>query len=246
MASPDRAQRSPGGSAHPLRTIRTRGPLFTCSGFVLAAGVCIVAYATEWRSWAAGPQAEARQPGEPPRTSATALTREAHVRAGRDAAVMARFAAKAQEEGYAHAAGLFRAIERSRRIHEQRFAEALREAGLTPRPEPDPEPPAPRTTRENLLVARTILDRARTADQAGATAARQEQAVGLRRAFEWSRESLTDHVTLLTRAAALSDQDAKKARAFWVSRTCGFTVDTLDFQRCPVCLRERSDFERVE
>jgi rubrerythrin len=218
----------------------------TCSGVLLAVAICTSAFGADGASVSANQPAQVRQPSEERRASAADLTREAHVRAGRDATLMGRFAAKAREEGFAHAAGLFRAIERSRRVHEQRYAEALREVGLTPRPEPDPEPPAARTTRENLLEVRTILERGRAADQAGAIAARQEQAVTLRRAFEWSRESLTDHIVLLTRAAALSEEDARKGKAFWVSRTCGYTVDTLDFQRCPVCLRERADFEKFE
>mgnify|MGYP001766139275 CR=1 FL=1 len=153
------------------------------------------------------------------------------------------FAKKADAEGYARAAVLFRAAARAEEIHAANHAGVIRKLGAEPKA--DIQPVHVGTTAENLKVAIAgetyeyqtmyagFLEQARAAGDAPAE-----------RVFRFAREAEEEHARLFTTALEHLE-DWRVAVPFYVCPTCGWTVETVDFARCPVCAVKDEKFEKV-
>lgn len=153
------------------------------------------------------------------------------------------FAKKADEEGYARAASLFRAAARAEQIHAANHAAVIRKLGLTPEAKIDA--PAVKSTRENLQVA--IAGETYERDVMYPTFIKEAEAEknsAALRTFQFALEAETEHARLYTET--LHNLEKMKTKtAFYVCAVCGYTCETLDFDRCPVCNHPKEKFERI-
>jgi rubrerythrin len=143
------------------------------------------------------------------------------------------FAKKADEEGYAGAAALFRAAAVAEEIHAKGHARVIKKLGGTA--VADIHLPDIKTTADNLQVA--IAGETYERDVmypefiAEAKAAGNDDAL---RAFTYAIEAEAEHAVLYGDAAA--NLEAWRApRTFYVCPACGKTVSEVDFAKCPVC-----------
>lgn len=153
------------------------------------------------------------------------------------------FAKKADAEGFAGVASLFRAAARAEEIHAANHAVVIRKMGA--QPTAVIEKTIIRATRENLMTAidgetyeRDIMypEFIRVAQQEKNTAAI--------RTFNFALEAETEHARLF--ADALGALATKKpAMKYFVCAICGYTAERLDAERCPVCSNPKEKFEIV-
>lgn len=153
------------------------------------------------------------------------------------------FAKKADEEGYAKVATLFRAAARAEFIHSENHARVIVKLGA--RPNAPMEETAVRSTRENLMTA--IEGETYERDvmyPAFVKIAEREQLPAAVRTFQYALEAETEHARLF--ADALANLPAMTGKtAYYVCAVCGYTVEKAEFSRCPVCNNPREKFEIV-
>ena len=145
----------------------------------------------------------------------------------------AAFAAKADEEGYAGVASLFRAAARGEKAHEEKFLQLLKKKGGEPLE--GTEEPTVGTTRENIAAALeaeqserdTVYDQAYEKAKAAGDA---ETA----KTFDRARTAESEHANLLM-AANWSLDSMKTKRTYFVCSGCGFTSETKLPRGCPLC-----------
>ncbi len=153
------------------------------------------------------------------------------------------YAKKADEEGYAGAASLFRAAAHAERVHAANHAAVIKAQGATPQAIiPAPEV---RTTLENLKDA-----------LAGEThefqvmypeflvKARGDRDKGAIRTFAFAKAAEESHARFY-QAAIDALEEWREPREFYVCRVCGETVTMLDFEKCPVCKEPISEFDKI-
>jgi rubrerythrin len=159
------------------------------------------------------------------------------------------FAVKADEEGIHGAASLFRAAALAEQIHASNHARVIRRLGGEAVAEIDPVEVG--STLENLKTARDgeehEIDVMYPAFLNEARARLNTAAV---RTFEWALEAEKTHARLYREAISLMESGAKdswldEAREFYVCATCGYTSETLEADRCPVCNLAWEKFELV-
>ncbi len=153
------------------------------------------------------------------------------------------FAKKADEEGYARAASLFRAAARAEQIHAANHAAVIRKLGSTP--EARIETPVVKSTRENLQAA--IAGETYERDvmyPAFIKEAQAEKNSAALRTFEYALEAETEHARLYAEALNNLEQLRQK-KTYFVCAVCGYTCEQLDFDRCPVCNHPKEKFEQV-
>jgi rubrerythrin len=153
------------------------------------------------------------------------------------------FAKKADQEGYAGVASLFRAAARGEEFHARTDADIIKKLGGTPSAAVTPA--AVKTTAENLKAAIEAesyeRDKMYPAYIADALAAGNKDAI---KAFKAAAAVEAEHAKLLTQAAS-NLSSWKTARKFFVCQTCGLPVVVIDFNKCPICFSEASDFIEV-
>ncbi len=153
------------------------------------------------------------------------------------------FANKADAEGFAGVASLFRAAARAEEIHAKNHAVVIRKMGAEPAAKI--ESANIRSTRENLMTAidgetyeRDIMY------PEFIKVAQQENNAAAIRTFNYAFEAETEHARLY--ADALATLNAKKPKAAYIVCTvCGYTAEKLDGARCPVCNNPKEKFEIV-
>ncbi len=163
----------------------------------------------------------------------------------------AAFAKRADEEGYLRIGSLFRAVSRSEQIHAANHTATLLKMGRTHRP--TIEMPRVKSTIENLNAAidgefyevnemypEFILE------------ASAQILTSARRTFQHALASERGHLQLFlsalekvehpdeTSAAMLS----RKA-AFYVCPECGYTAEIIEYDGCPICRRNKDEFELI-
>lgn len=154
------------------------------------------------------------------------------------------FAQKADEEGYAGAASLFRAAAKAEQIHAANHAEVIRKMGGSPKAEV--ESPKVGTTAENLKAALAGESFERdTMYTAYLKKARQERNRDAIRTFNFARTVEAQHATLYREALEHLD-DWKPARTFYVCPTCGTTVVQRPDSKCPVCFTPGESFLEIK
>jgi rubrerythrin len=150
------------------------------------------------------------------------------------------FAKKADLEGYAGVAALFRAAAKAEQFHARNHGDVIKKMGAEPKAEI--KLPAIKTTAENLKVAiegeTYERDKMYPGFIAEAKTAGEKDAV---RSFNFAVTAEGQHAKFYTDAAA-NLQTWKAAKKFMVCPICGNTVTTVDFAKCPVCFTPGDKF----
>ncbi len=158
-------------------------------------------------------------------------------------ATYAAFARKADQEGFAGVASLFRTLARGEDIHMKGHAEIIRKLGGAPAA--TVKPAAVGTTAENLKAAIEAesyeRDKMYPAFIADAMAAGNKDAI---KDFKAAVAVEAEHAKMLAQAAS-SLASWKAARKFLVCPTCGLPVLAIDFAKCPICFTEAGEFFEV-
>lgn len=153
----------------------------------------------------------------------------------------AAFAVKADAEGYASVAALFRATAHSEGIHATKHAAAIKNMGAEPKAEV--AVPEVKSTRENLEVAL----KGETAERSAMYPEFIKQAAAdnngkAKMSFMGALAAETEHAKLYQQA--LDDLDGWKAagKTFLVCEVCGYTALDAGLKKCPVCAAPRAKF----
>lgn len=153
------------------------------------------------------------------------------------------FAKKADQEGYAGVASLFRAAARAEQIHAANHAVVIRKLGGTPQAKV--ETPTPKSTRENVEAA--IKGESYERDEmypAFLKQARQDGSADAIQTLNYARNAEVEHAKLY--AAALANMESMRSRSSWyVCPVCGYTTSRIDFERCPSSFTPASKYEKV-
>ncbi len=153
------------------------------------------------------------------------------------------FAKRADEEGYAAAAALFRAAARAEEIHAASHAEVIRKLGGTPKA--DVRTPEVGATLRNLEAA--VKGESYERDTMYPDFIRQARAEGSRdalRSFNYAKTAEAEHAKLYAEAAA-NLEAWKGARTFYVCTVCGYTTTRLDFEKCVSCFNPKDRYVPV-
>jgi rubrerythrin len=137
------------------------------------------------------------------------------------------YAQKAQEEGYPQIAKLFRVIARSEEIHGARALRVLKEI---------------KSTEENL--AESFQSEQGVAEVAYGQFVKEAEAEGNRAAvlhFSQSRDVEEGHAKLYKEA--MNHLQEGREAAYHVCTVCGYVVDGLLPENCPICGALREKFE---
>lgn len=184
------------------------------------------------------------QPAPAPTTVLEHL-QSAHARATRDIEALSRYARKADDEGYAKVASLFRAGVKSRQVHLSLLDKAIRGAGSTPKTESLTVPEV-KGTRDNLRAARDAAATERDKTLADAMSlATKEKNTEARKAFHAAREGLYELSNYAKDALADLDNWKKGKKDFYVCRSCGYLLDKLDIKKCPVDNAAKEEFDKL-
>jgi rubrerythrin len=153
------------------------------------------------------------------------------------------FAKKADQEGYAGAAALFRAAAKAEEFHARNHADVIKKLGGTPKAEI--KLPAIMSTADNLKasVEGETYERIKMYPEfiAEAKAAGEKDAV---KSFNYALTAEGQHAKFYTEAAA-NLTAWKAAKKFAVCPVCGNTVTVVDFSKCPVCFTPGEKFISV-
>lgn len=153
------------------------------------------------------------------------------------------FAKKADQEGFAGAAALFRAAARAEEVHATRHGEVIKKMGGTPKA--DIKLPEIKSTADNLKVA--IEGETYERDKMYPEFIAEAKASGNKdalRAFNFAIAAETQHARLYNEAAA-NLQAWKQAKTFFVCPVCGNTVVSVTFDKCPVCFTPGKEFMKI-
>lgn len=153
------------------------------------------------------------------------------------------YAQKADMEGYAGVAGLFRAAARAEEIHAGNHRAVIQTFGGVA--EAKLGDPVIRSTRENLDAA--IQGETYERDEMYRAFIRQAQTErhpAALRTFTFARAAEAEHAKLFTEA--LQDMETMRdSRVYYVCPICGFTTPKVNFESCPTCATPKERFEQV-
>ncbi len=155
----------------------------------------------------------------------------------------AAFAMRADEEGFHKVASLFRAASRAEQIHAGNHAAVIRKMGSTPAAHI--EKVEVKSTADNLKVAlageeyeRDVMYPVFIHEAEG------ERNAAAMRTFNYALEAESEHARLF--ADALCNLQTMTAETvYYVCAICGYTVEKLTFDRCPVCHHPKERFETI-
>jgi rubrerythrin len=154
-----------------------------------------------------------------------------------------KFADKADQQGFAGVASLFRAAARAEQIHAENHARVIRQLGSTP--EAKIELPEIRNTALNLKHAVSGEEYER--DVMYPDFITEAKASGNRaalRTFEYALAAEAEHAKLYSEALKHLNTPTAKID-YYVCIVCGFTTPDGNFARCEVCKNPREKFEIV-
>lgn len=140
------------------------------------------------------------------------------------------FARKADAEGYAQIARLFRAVSEAESVHARRFLLLMRgKIG---------------STEENLETAFQNEIRANIEEYPGLiAAASREGKEGVFKAFSQARDVENRHAELYKKAMA--DMLAERRTDYYVCQVCGYVSEDEAPLNCPVCGAVRNKFKEI-
>ncbi|MGE5114429.1 MAG: rubrerythrin family protein [Acidobacteriaceae bacterium] len=155
------------------------------------------------------------------------------------------FAKKADTEGYGEIASLFRAAAKAEEIHANNHAVVIKKLGG--KPEAKIETPDVKTTRENLEAAIKGETYERdTMYPQFLKQAREVRNTDAIQTFNYAKTAEAEHAKLYS--AALKNLDKSKgtkAKNFYVCDVCGYTVEKIDFAKCPSCFSPKEKYQTV-
>ncbi len=141
------------------------------------------------------------------------------------------FAKKADEEGYAGAASLFRAAAVSEKVHCANHAKVLATLGVTPTPEI--KAIEVKSTKENVAAALAGETYERDVMYPGFIAKAGDN-LAAATSFKQALAAETEHAVYFANAVKKIDSWKTKTD-FLVCPTCGFTTMDVTLKLCPVC-----------
>jgi rubrerythrin len=154
------------------------------------------------------------------------------------------FAAKADAEGYAQVAALFRAAARAEEIHAANHAVVIKKLGGTPTSKL--EKPVVKSTKENLEAA--IKGETYERDTMypeflkEARASRNTDAI---QTLNYAKTAEAEHARLYGEALNNLDKMRAKGVVYYVCTVCGNTTTNLDFAKCPSCFNSKDKYVAV-
>lgn len=154
------------------------------------------------------------------------------------------FATKADAEGLAPVASLFRAAARAEEIHAANHATVIRKLGGVP--EARIEAPTPGSTRDNLAAA--IKGESYERDSMYPEfikAARSERQKGALESFNYAKTAEAEHAKLYTAALENLATATGASVTYYVCTVCGYTTARLDFAKCPACFSPKEKYVAV-
>ena len=154
------------------------------------------------------------------------------------------FAKKADAEGFAQAAALFRAAARAEEVHAANHAVVIKKMGGAPEAKIDT--PEVKSTRENLETA--VKGETYERDVMYPEFLKQARAEGNRDAiqtFNYAKTAEAEHAKLYSAAAADPGKMKAKGVTYQVCSVCGYTVPKADFSKCPSCFTPKEKYETV-
>lgn len=155
------------------------------------------------------------------------------------------FAKKADAEGYAAVAGLFRAAAKAEEIHAANHAAVITKMGA--KPTASVKLPEIKSTADNLKAAveGESYERDKMYPQfvKDARAAGDADAV---KTFNFALAAEGEHATLYSDASAkLPTLKNAQGASYYVCSVCGKTVAKIDFAKCPVCFSPKDKYLTV-
>ena len=155
------------------------------------------------------------------------------------------FAAKADAEGFAPVASLFRAAARAEEHHARNHSEVIRKLGATP--VAVIAPPYMESTRENLETA--VKGETYERDVMYPTFIAKAREDGENEAvntFQLALAVEAEHAQLYAEALKnLESLRGGKPVVYYVCPFCGSTTATAGFDLCPVCSTPEDEFEEI-
>lgn len=155
------------------------------------------------------------------------------------------FAKKADEEGYAGVATLFRAAARAEEVHLTSHAKVIK--ALKAEPTAVIVAPEIKSTKENLeaAVAGETYENQTMYPQFIKLAKNQKNKQA---ALSFTRAMKVEavHAALYNAALATLEQWKKADKIFLVCPVCGYTTDNGTFKKCPICAEPRKKFIEVK
>ena len=154
------------------------------------------------------------------------------------------FANKADEDGYAGVASLFRAAAKAEEVHLTNHAAVIRKMGAEPKA--DIKTPEVKNTMENLQAAQKGETYERDEMYpAFIKLAQQEKNSDAQRTFRFALAAEGGHARLYGEALNNLEND-KIAKEFMVCPVCGYTAVTLTGSACPVCATPAEKFIKIK
>jgi len=160
-------------------------------------------------------------------------------------------AKKADEEGYAKVASLFRAAAQARQVHCLRYGEVIKQLkGAPASAAQSPQDLQVKSTQENLLesLKQETYER-QTMCPAFMERAKAEGNTDAVRVFNCARSSGEDLMTFFKEAdAKLPAMKGNEPAVYFVCPTCGHTVTKaqMGFKKCPICFTTAKMFSEVK
>lgn len=155
------------------------------------------------------------------------------------------FAEKANQEGYAEVASLFRAAARAEEVHAGNHAVVIKKLGGTPQAKLDT--PVVKSTKENLEAA--IKGESYERDTMYPEFLKQARAEGNKDAIQtlnFAKMAETEHAKLYSEALnKLPELKGSTAKDYYVCTVCGYTTVKIDFSKCPACFSHKDKYEKV-
>jgi rubrerythrin len=171
---------------------------------------------------------------------------DAHAVATSVIAQSERFAKQADDEGQGQVASLFRAVKRSSEVRQRTLAAVLQKLNATEK-KADAAPASQAKTADNIKALIQTIDQEKDKQiPLYVSRVKTEMNRDVTQALRYTRDALREQSALLGEARDNPGQFKAGAKEYYVSRTCGFMVDKLDFKKCPVCLAARDDFELIK
>lgn len=156
----------------------------------------------------------------------------------------AAYARKADREGYAGIASLFRAISQSEKIHAANHAKVIE--GMGGKAVAELEKPVVRSTLENLSwVVAAENDEYGAIYPAYVRQAIKDNNQAAVRSFNGAMACEGAHAWFFSQAGS-DPGHWKKKRAFLVCSACGYTTARLKVSECPSCAGPREQFREYE
>jgi len=155
------------------------------------------------------------------------------------------FAQKADEEGYALVASLFRAAAKAETIHAKSHSEVIKKMGAVPKA--NIEKVEVKSTKENLETAiKGETYEKDTMYPEFIKIAKEEKNMDALQSFNYAKTAEIEHAKLYSDALKNLDslKGAKKID-YYVCTVCGFTTTKIDFAKCPSCFNAVDKFIKV-